>query len=273
MVHFENGRDLEKIIQRINRVTKFNAHYYRLSTLRRRLQLRLQATKSKCYRDYLSFIKKDSAECFKFVDVLTINVTEFFRDKRVFLTLKKKILPGLLEATVAKKRKRIRIWSIGCSKGQEPYSLAIIMDELAQSSNKKIAITIHGTDVNREVLKQAKKACFRLQDLKNVPRRYINNFVQKINNNDFTVKFDIRKLVKFKHHDFITGSSLGKFDLIMCRNLFIFIEPHFQEELLKKIHASLRKEGILVLGTAEAATDETLFRYISSRQNIYQKIE
>ncbi len=83
-MHQENEKDLSRILNLIERVTKFSAQHYRFSTLKRRLQLRLLATKSKSYKEYLTFLKIDTSECYKFLDALVINVTEFFRDKRVF---------------------------------------------------------------------------------------------------------------------------------------------------------------------------------------------
>jgi len=229
------------------------------------------ATNSNSYKEYLSFLKKNSSEYYKFSETLLINVTEFFRDNHIFLTLKRKILLDILEEISSKNKKIMRIWSIGCSGGQEPYSLAIILNEIKKIKRFNIKISIQATDVSKVVLKQAKRAQYKKTELKNVPPIYLKYFKIK-NNDEFKAVKNIKKLIKFRHHDFIKGNTLGKFHLILCRNLFIFFTPKLQKKMFKKIHASLKKDGILVLGTAETPKDENLFRCISAHDHIYQKI-
>lgn len=266
------NKELLSILDQVYKVTGFDAQYYQPSTLKRRLERRLLATRSKNYREYLVYLKKNPLEYNKFLEALTINVTEFFRDKRIFHTLKRKILPDILEKTAANKKKRIRIWSIGCSKGQEPYSLAIILKEILKNRSNRFQIIIHATDLNNSVIKQAKTARYEKSEIKNVPQKYLNKYFIKNNNNEFKIKNNIKKLVRFRQHDLIKGNSLGKFNLILCRNLFIFFTLELQKELIKKIHASLRKEGILVLGTSETVKYEDLFSCLSFSDHIYQKI-
>ncbi len=267
-----NEKDLSRILVQIHRITGFDARQYRASTLKRRIERRLLATKSKSYKEYLAFLKRNPSESHKFLDVLSINITDFFRDKRVFFTLKRKILPDLLEKISAGNRKRIRIWSIGCSGGQEPYSLAIILSEIIKSKKDDLKIIIHATDVDRAALNQAKRAQYKITEVKNVPHSYLNKYFTKIKDNGFKIKDNIRKLVRFRYHDLIKGNTLGKFDLILCRNLFIFFNPELQEKMFKKIHASLKKEGVLVLGTAETPKNENLYYCISSQDHMYKKI-
>ncbi|MFB0566731.1 MAG: protein-glutamate O-methyltransferase CheR [Candidatus Aminicenantaceae bacterium] len=271
-MYLENANDLNNIVQKIYDVTGFSAKHYRLSTLKRRLQLRLHATNTKSYREYLSLLKQDSSESHRFLKVFTVNVSDFFRDKRIFLSLKENVLPGILKKIKKQKRKRMRIWSIGCSKGQESYSIAIILKEIIKNKYRDVKIMIHATDINREVLNQAIRAQYKKSEVKNIPRKYLNKYFKKMKTDEFRINDNIRKLVRFKHHDFIKGKSLGKFDLILCRNLFIFLEPQFQEKMFKKIYSSLKNEGILVLGTAEAPKIENFFSYISPKNHIYQKI-
>jgi len=189
------SKEIVSVLDLIHKVTGFDAQHYRCSTLKRRQESRLLTTKSKSYKEYLSLLKKDPSEYHKFLETFTINVTEFFRDKRVFLMLKRKILPDLLEKITSKKRKRIRIWSIGCAGGQEPFSLAIILDEIMKSKKYNLKITIHATDVNKTVLKQANRAQYKKAELKNVPRKHLNTYFTKINKNEFKIKNNIINLI------------------------------------------------------------------------------
>jgi len=268
----EDEKDLSRILNEINRVTGFDARQYRAPTLKRRLERRLLATKSKSFKEYLALLKKDPSESHKFLDDLSINVSDFFRDRRIFITLKEKILPNLLKEISAQKGKRIRIWSIGCAKGQEPYSLAIILKDMMENEKKEFKISIHATDINKDLLTQASKGLYQKNEMKSVPKKYLDKYFTKMSKNEFLTKENIRKLIKFRQHNIISEDILGKFHLILCRNLFIFFTPELQKKTFIKIHSSLKKDGVLVLGTAETPKDGNLFRNLSSRDHIYQKI-
>jgi chemotaxis methyl-accepting protein methylase len=264
-------KDLNKVLAQISRVTGFNAREYRPSTLQRRLNWRLQMTDSKDYEEYLAFLKKNSSECYRFLDNFLINVTEFFRDREVFDHLKRKILPDLLRKIEAEKKKRLRIWSIACSKGQEPYSLAVILDEITKRKKRNVEISILATDVSRPALRQAKRGCYKKTEIKNIPKRHLNKYFIKQENNEFKVRERIKKIVRFKFHDLIRGKTPGTFHLILCRNLLIFVTAKQQCRMFKKIHTSLKKEGILILGKSESPKDERLFQCLSSQNRIYRK--
>jgi chemotaxis protein methyltransferase CheR len=268
----EDEKVQSRILNQINRVTGFDARQYRAPTLKRRLERRLLATKSKSFKEYLELLKKNHSESHKFLDDLSINVSDFFRDRRIFITLKEKILPNLLKEISAQKGKRMRIWSIGCAKGQEPYSLAIILNDMMENEEKELNISIHATDINKALLTQASKGFYQKKEIKNVPKKYLDQYFQKMSKSEFQVKENIRKLIKFRQHNIISEDISGKFHLILCRNLFIFFTPELQKKTFVKIHSSLKKDGILVLGTAETQKDGNLFRNLSSRDHIYQKI-
>ncbi len=268
----EDEKVLRRILNQINRVTGFDARQYRAPTLKRRLERRLLATKSKSYDEYLFLLKKDSSESHKFLDDLSINVSDFFRDRRIFITLKEKILPNLLEEISANGGKRIRIWSIGCAKGQESYSMAMILKDTVENEKKELEISIHATDINKALLKHASKGLYQKKEMKNVPKKYLDKYFEKMSESEFQTKDNIRKLIKFRQHNIISENISGKFHLILCRNLFIFFTPELQKRTFIKIHTSLKKDGILVLGTAETPKDGKLFRNLSSRNHIYQKI-
>jgi chemotaxis protein methyltransferase CheR len=271
-MHPEDENKFKKIINRVHKVSGLDVRGYRESTLKRRLERRLLATQSRSYKEYLAFLKKDPSECHKFLDSLSINVTDFFRDKTVFLALKRKILPPMIEKALSEQRKRIRVWSVACSGGQEPYSLAITLNEIIENQGKDLKFKILATDLNELVLKKARTARYTKKEIKNVPKRYLDKYFVRIDKNEFEIKENIRKLIKVRKHDLISGEMKGKFHLILCRNLLIFLTPGLQSKVLKKMHASLKKEGILVLGTAETPRDENLFKCLSPRDHIFQKM-
>lgn len=262
---------LKKVLNQIRETTEFNAEGYRPSTLKRRLAWRISVTNSIDYKGYLAHLKANPSECYKFMDAMSIKVSDFFRDRGVFFYLKKNILPELVDKIANTRSKRLTIWSIACSRGQEPYSLAMILDELIKRKKEKIKVSIQATDMSRVSLKQAKLAQYEKAEMKNIPHDYIKKYFKKSDNNHYRVTDSIRKMVKFKLHDFIQEKSLGKFHLISCRNLLIFFSLEQQNEVFKKIYSSLARQGILVLGKSETSRNETLFHCLSSKNHIYRK--
>ncbi len=264
------SRALHKLLDEVERVTDFDARFYRKSTLIRRVDSRIRETRSMNCRNYLSYLKKNPSEYERFLEALTINVTDFFRDKSVFNTLKRNILPDIIQNIKDKKRKAMRIWSIGCSRGQEPYSIAILLKEISEKNKNHVQIFIHATDMNKTALTKARSAYYNEEEVKSVPPQYLKKYFEKVYD-AYRVRKELRELVRFKRHDLIKGNSLGKFHLILCRNLFIFFEPQLQEKILKKIHTSLKRNSILVLGKAETLKDDSLFRCIAAQDHIYRK--
>ncbi len=170
---------LDRVLSEIATITGFDAREYRPTTLKRRLELRLSATRSKNYRDYLVYLNRDPSESYKFLDTLFITVTDFFRDRGVFSYLEKRVLPDMIEDVAAEKGQELSVWSIGCSKGQEPYSLAMILDLVRRRKRKGIKISILATDVSEMSLKEASLALYKRSEMKNIPQKYKKNFSKK----------------------------------------------------------------------------------------------
>lgn len=262
--------DLTSIVKEIDRVTGVDTSLYRESTLKRRLGLRLTATNSKNYKEYLKVLKQNASEYEVFLQTLTINVTDFFRDKEVYFSLKRNILPKLIQRARDLNRKRIRIWSTGCSRGQEPYSMAILFHVMLDGGIKDFQVAIHATDLDEIALQKAKSGLYTGTEVKNVPKTYLKKYFLK-KNGYYQLKKEVKRLVRFKQLDLIKESLPGKFDLILCRNLLIFFEPQLQKILFEKFNSSLKAEGILVLGKSETVSYDSLFNCISPKDHFYLK--
>jgi len=263
-------KDVTLLLSKIEKATGFDASQYRFSTLMRRLNLRLSATRSSNYREYMRVLKKDPEECQKFIKTLTINVTDFFRDKEVFLFLKKNFFPQLIETADKRKRRTLSIWSMGCSRGQEPYSLAILWHEFLGSKINDYNIKILATDVDGEALIRAKSGLYTPRETANLSKTLLR---KHFSNQDgmFKIKPNLQKMIKFKQYDIIKGHPPGKFDVVLCRNVFIFFESQLQKKLLKKLYVSLKRDGILILGRSEMLHDEEHFQCLSHHFHIYKK--
>jgi len=264
--------DLNRVLKHIYRVTGFDARHYRPSTLERRLGWRLVRTNSRNYREYLARLKKDASENYSFIHSLLIHVSDFFRDREVFRYLEKKVLPDLLRRAASEPGKRLRVWSVACSRGQEPYSLAMILEELRQRMAIDVAISILATDVSQPILHQARKGCYSKSDVRSIPQDYRKKYLLSRSNEGFIVAEPVRRMVRFRRHDLLQDGIPGTFHLVLCRNVLIFILARGRLRLIRKIHASLKPRGILVLGQSESLEEEKRFRSLSPPYRIYERV-
>ena len=208
----------------------------------------------------------------EFLEEVTVNVTEMFRDPSFYKTLYTQILPALSTY------KHIKIWSAGCATGEEVFSLAILL----KKAGLKEKSLIYGTDINNEVLKSAKKGVCSVRNLKTYAENYglsglggslADHFTST---NDLAViQGDLKQNTLFSVHNLISDPVFNEFQLISCRNVFIYFETILQERILDLFYKSLCPGGFLCLGSKETIRSDIArnkFREINSKENIYQKI-
>lgn len=201
----------------------------------------------------------------------SINTTEFFRDPEVFALIKTKILPYLNSYN------HIKIWCAGCSIGKEVYSLAIMLEEAGMLSKTQI----YATDINPYVIEEAKNGMYSTATLDKDISNYRNalgekSFIQyfNINKSYIKVKQEFMKNILFFHHSLLSNGTLNEFNLILCRNVFIYFNDSLQEKILKNFHNSLDNNGFLVLGKSEGIQRNNGERYFCKydrKLKIYNK--
>lgn len=260
---------LRALLRLVRSLTGFEAWPYRESTLRRRLELRLQATACESIREYIRFMQRNPAEAFNFKENLLIHVTRFFRDRSVFTFLERRLLPLWLDKLVAQQRRTLRVWSVGCASGQEPFSLAMVLHRPA--SEKGLHPIILATDVSARILARSREAVYRREDLRPIPLRLREIFFTEEKSGLFRVSPFLRRMLVFRQHDLVQDEPPGTFDLIMCRNLLIFFRPEFQDQLLQKISTALTEGGLLILGRSERISSGNGLQLLSARFQVYQK--
>lgn len=214
---------------------------YKEKLLKRRIDNLIQWEKRKDYADYLDLLlsSKDAYE--RFVNTLTINVTEFFRNIEVFAYLENKILPLFI------KNNTLKIWSAGCANGAEPYSVAILLEE----KTPRCSYQIEATDIDENSLEAAVRARYGFECLRNVSKSRLDRFFQK-DGDYYLLKNQIKQMVTFKKHDLLKDvSSSQYYNLIICRNVFIYLNTQAQNQLYAKFYHSLAPEGILFTGSSE----------------------
>jgi chemotaxis methyl-accepting protein methylase len=241
---------------------------YKEKCLRRRIAVRMRACGVHRYADYGAVLAGDEAERSRLLDTLTINVSKFYRNAEVWALLRSKVLPAIAHAP----GREIRIWSAGSAAGEETYSLAIMLLELARERTLDLSrFRITGTDVDRTILKQAERgeySAFAFSELDPVLReRWFEGPHRD------RVKAEVRRLVTFEPLDLIRDPLPEQQHLILCRNVIIYFERAVQERLFRSFHDALAGGGYLVLGKVETLYGEMSksFRAIASRERIFQK--
>lgn len=229
---------------------------YKDSYLMRRLRARMVRKGVETEKDYLNILKKDKKELKALKDSLSINVTSFFRNPEVWDRLKE----------LLKDKKQIKVWCAACADGREPYSLAIISDQIGTD------MKIIATDISKDALQKGKEGVFfnieeELYYLKDV-HRYFNTSDGK-----YVVKPFLQKNVKFVYHDIINDSPpASDFDLVLCRNFLIYIEPENKSIVSEHLANSTKNGALLVLGKTELLPIEKKFESVDRVNKIFRRI-
>ncbi len=260
--------NIEKIFRKIKKIAGFDPAQYRKTTLLRRMRYRMFKTGCKNYKQYLKYLDEHKEESEMFIESLSINVTDFFRDKKVFDAIRQIVIPSIVKTKQEKQSKNIRIWSIGCATGQEPYSIAILLKEALDGALDEFKIRIFATDMNRKLLDIARDGRYSKEDLMPIKNKLLIKKYFVKDGKKFTIKKNIRRMVIFMKRNIITEDIVKNCDIVLCRNLMIFFSSPLQKRVLKKIRKALAKDGYLLLGTAERAPDS--FYPVCIKEHIYK---
>lgn len=240
---------------------------YKKNTLTRRIERRLAALRIETLNDYVDYLKINIDEVTNLYNDILIGVTEFFRDPEVFDEIKEQI-QILLEKK--EQGEEIRFWSIGCSTGEEAYTLAIILSEILQEKITRYKIKIFATDIDDESLKMARAGIYAETSLANVDKNLINKYFS-IQKNQFEIKKSIRELVVFSKHNIISDSPFLRADLISCRNMLIYFNNNLQSRFFPIVHYALKDNGILLLGKSESISEyQDLFVTVNKNLKIFK---
>jgi len=258
----------------IGRVLKarsgFSLEGYKDKCVKRRINIRVRATQAPSPEDYCELLIHSATEQDHLLRVLTIHVSHFFRNPSTFQKLSKEILPALLEE---RPDRPLRLMSMGCAGGEEPYSLALIIREHFATALAEGRVTIQGTDVDAATLDNARAALYHPDRLAEVaPELLARWFIRE--GERFRLHREISSLVDFAHADLNDINGFQECDLILCRNVLIYFERGRQEEILNSFADALRSGGTLVLGKSETLFGEVRkrFRTVCPVERIYRVI-
>jgi chemotaxis protein methyltransferase CheR len=228
----------------------------------------MRSTNSASYEDYLAYLKANPPELENLRNALTINVTEFFRDADVYDSMKKEILPALF-----KHRKRLRIWCAGCSTGEEPYSLAMMLADL-MAQDPGISAQVFATDIDKVVLAKAQEGIYTPKAMVKLSEAQIHRHFSRLPDGNYQVKPHLQELIRFRPHDLMSGVPVSRWlDLVICRNVTIYFNEKQKDELVKMFHGALSSGGFYIMGKTEylGRQVEDLFVAHNSLQKIYTK--
>jgi chemotaxis protein methyltransferase CheR len=247
----------------------FDLAMYKDRCVKRRIATRVRALGFHSAGPYLDILRRDETELDSLLAALSIHVSQFFRNPTTFATLEGKILPELIRRASESGRRELSFWSVGCAGGEEPYSLALLLDQLAP---RNIKISILATDVSPPVLERAREGLFDPLRLTEVPEALRARYFTAEGRN-YRLAEHICKMVQFQRHDILTSLEYPAADLILCRNVLIYFSREKQENILTRFAAALPAGGFLVLGRAETLLGATrqLFQPECSVERIYRR--
>lgn len=251
--------------------------------IEKRLTRRVKSHHLNNFRDYYRYIlyeKPSEEEISLIVDILTVNETYFFREQNQLKAFSTEILDSLKEQN--KDRKSLRIWSAGCSSGEEPYTIAMLIKERGDFHDWDIEI--HGSDINQRVLQTGRKGNYRKNSFRTTRPYFISKYFEK-EDDTLRIHDSVKEFVTFSHVnllDPVRPRFLGKMDVIFCRNVLIYFDNPSRKKVIDNFYESLGDSGYLLLGHAESLInistafvlkhlkDDMVYQKPSSRRGIFR---
>jgi chemotaxis protein methyltransferase CheR len=257
--------------------TGLDCSKYRDNYLKRRIEQRMRVVgAASSYHEYYRFLEKNHGEYDSLLDGITINVTEFFRDTETFNAFKTEVIPQLLTEKRKRNSNMLRIWSAACSIGEEPYTIGIILHEKLGSGLSNFLISIQATDIDVKALRVAIAGIYDAHALKKMSKYTVSRYFDAVDGTGkYRIKDNVKHLVRFQQHDLISGRKFSHFDIIFCRNVFIYFQKEFQSQLLIDFYNALNDGGYLVLGRTETMTGEAREKFlcVNTKERIYKRVE
>ncbi|MFJ2771396.1 CheR family methyltransferase [Streptomyces sp. NPDC087300] len=267
--HSEKDEALEDLLVFIREARGFDFTGYKRSTLGRRIKKRMSDVGIVSYADYQDLLETSADEFGALFNTILINVTSFFRDPDAWALLQRDVVAQVV-AELAPDQE-IRVWSAGCSSGEEPYSLAIMFAEALGLEECLNRVKIYATDVDEEALRDARSGLYPAKSLEALPEELRNKYFEP-NGGQFSFRADLRRRVIFGRHDITRDAPISRLDLLTCRNTLMYFNVEAQTQIVDRFHFALRRGGFLFLGKAEMLLNDTdRFEVADMRQRIFRR--
>lgn len=270
-LQYENS--LKKIFILLRAQTGHDFSLYKPSTIHRRIERRMVVHQIDVIDEYIKYLQNTSTEVVALFRDLLIGVTNFFRDPEAFMVLEEHIIPKLF---IGKPEgSTVRIWSTGCSTGEEAYSIAILLSEYMETMKLHYVVQIFATDIDAQAIVKARTGLFSSSISTDITAERLSRFfTAEPDGSMYRIHKNIRDMLVFSEHNIIKDPPFSRLDLITCRNLLIYMGTELQKKLFPLFHYALNSNGILFLGTSESIGDfSDLFSIMDRKAKIYQRKE
>jgi len=262
---------LKKIFILLRAQTGHDFSQYKPSTINRRIERRMAVHQIDTIDGYVKYLQRTPAEVEDLFRDLLIGVTNFFRDPKAFKVLEEEIIPKLFEGKAA--GAAVRVWSAGCSTGEEAYSLAILLQERMEALKQSYTVQVFATDMDSRAIAAARAGHFPASIAADIsPERLARFFSLEADGSAYRIHKSIRDMLVFSEQDVVKDPPFSKLDLISCRNLMIYLGAELQRKLIPLFHYALKPRGILFLGTSEGVGGfAELFSALDRKSKLYQR--
>lgn len=254
-------QDYEQFVVNIKKKTGIDLALYKEAQMKRRLTSLYEKRGFRSFQEYYLAVSEDRNLLEEFLDRMTINVSEFYRNGKRWEVLEKKLLPKLLE-----KNGRLKIWSAACSTGEEPYTIAMILSKFMPLSQ----VQILATDIDENVITRAKMGAYPERSLNEVPEEMKRKYFTQ-DGSFFKISEEIKKTVTFKKQNLLADPFGGPFDLIVCRNVLIYFTEDAKDILYKKFSGALKQDGIFFVGSTEQIFNPSVYGFETEDTFFYKK--
>lgn len=267
-----NYRELAQLLPQILKATSIDFSSYKEETLLRRLEKRKATLGVSTADEYQAVIRRDPQELHALQHLFLVSLSSFFRDRASFAELERALAGALADKPLGDP---VRVWVPACASGEEPYTLAIMLSELLKRAGKTAAhhrVEIVATDLNPDALGIARAGVYRQTAFKEMDERLIGAYFVP-QGQHYALKDEIKACVRFEQRDVLSGPPTGRFDLVSCRNLLIYLKSPLQDQLIKSFHQALGSKGLLFIGQSESLTfvGNSLFAPVDHYHRLFRR--
>jgi len=265
---------LDSLLEKVYQDGRHDFREYKRGTVIRRLERRLHATAIKTYLEYMRFLDAHPEEYQRLSDYLTIQVSSFFRSIYAFQQVARLVLPELVSGKRDQRQQSLRFWSTACARGEEPYSIAILLAQFLGHRLSDFDISIYATDISRHALHEAQAGLYPPNDVEGLPPIILENYFTR-HSEGYAVNSDIRQMVNFSYFDLVstTAPPFTSLDSVFSCNILIYLQKQLQERVLEMLYDSLAAPGYFILGEVETPTSSLCEKLgcLDTKAKIYKK--
>ncbi len=255
-------KDWELFIKKFKDMTAIDLNLYKENQMKRRLSTLRQKRGFDTFVSYFDTMIRDKEMFYEFLDRMTINVSEFWRNANRWEVLMQRFIPELLQ-----ENRRLKTWSAACSTGEEPYTLSMVLNEL----NLLTTSTVLATDIDDGAIEKAKRAIYVETSLREVPSKYVQKYFTK-KELMFHVNDQLKQVVRFQKQNLLVDTFDSNYDLIICRNVIIYFTEEAKHNLYHKFAKALRPGGILFIGSTEQIFNPSQYNMEPADTFFYRKL-